>query len=317
MFGVVIPYFQRAEGVLARSLASVAAQDVECPVRVVIVDDESPVPAEVEVEKVRFPPNIHVEVIRQRNGGPGAARNTALDALGKECYIAFLDSDDEWETFHLSSALQAFEHGFDYYTAETEDGDTGVRYMTSFFKDGLPLEPLGFAPWANELMEPMINFTVAGPLSTSSTFVVRNELIGATRFDPTLRTAGEDGLFRTQLAAKSPRTLVSKRVDVVLGRGVNIFTEGQWGGRSATMRSIYFLRSRLHMRPLVKDFPVANEIVERAIVRARKELWRSVFANIRRRDLPLFDVVRVCATDPKLILTAPRTLMSVLRVARQ
>ena len=211
VFGVVIPFFQRRPGVLASSLESVAGQDVGVPVRVVVVDDSSPVRAEQEVARVSFPSNFSVEIIRQANAGAGMARNRGIDALADVDYVAFLDSDDYWASYHLSSALLAFDYGFDYYTAETEDGGSGLRYLSHFFKDGLPLRPAGFAPWANELTEPLIDFTVAGPISTSSVFVVRNSLIGPTRFDPSLRTAGEDGLFRTMLAATSPRTLVSDR----------------------------------------------------------------------------------------------------------
>ncbi|MDO9598626.1 MAG: glycosyltransferase family A protein [Azoarcus sp.] len=312
MFGVVIPYFQRAEGVLARSLASVAAQDVECPVRVVIVDDESPVPAELEVEKVRFPPNIRVEVIRQKNSGPGAARNTALDVLGDESYIAFLDSDDEWEPFHLSSALHAFEHGFDYYTAETIEGDSGYRRHADYFNGALPLIPCLSAPWAQELAEPLINFTVWGPISGSSTFIVRNSLIGDTRFCRSLRTAGEDGLFATMLAAKGPRVMISTRTDVVLGKGVNIFSEGDWGSRSGTLRSIYFLRSRLMMRPLVRDFPVARIRVEERIQKARRELCKSAFANLRRGCFPWAEFRSVLAVDPVLLRVAPSVIFDLV-----
>lgn len=311
VFGVVIPFFQRRPGVLAGSLASVAGQDVGVPVRVVVVDDSSPVPAEQEVAQVSFPGNFSVEIIRQANAGPGMARNRGIDALADADYVAFLDSDDYWAPHHLSSALLAFEHGFDYYTAETEEGGTGLRYLSHFFKDGLPLRPAGFAPWANELTEPLIDFTVAGPISTSSVFVVRNSLIGPTRFDPSLRTAGEDGLFRTMLAAKSPRTLVSDRVDVTLGQGVNIFSEGGWGARAATLRAIYFLRSRLLMRPLAATFPVAKARVEAAIVKARVELWRSALANARRGDFPLFPFLQACREDPLLLLSMGRAFRMV------
>lgn len=316
MFGVVIPFFQRRSGVLVNTLQSVAQQDVGVPVSVVIVDDASPISAEQELARVQFPSNFSVRVIRQDNAGPGAARNRGIDALADADYVAFLDSDDWWEPYHLSSALSAFEHGFDYYTAETEEAESGFRYLASFFKDGLPLRQLDFAPWAYELADPLIDFTVAGPISTSSTFVVKNDLIGDTRFDPALRTAGEDGLFRTTLAAKSPRTLVSNRVDVILGKGVNIFTEGGWGERSATMRSIYFLKSRLLMRPLVDGFPIAKEKLERSIVNARIEVWRSGLANVRRGDFPLYAFIGVCAADPVLLLSVPQALRTVLRGAR-
>ena len=38
--------------------------------------------------------------IRRANGGPGAARNTGILAAKAE-FIAFLDSDDQWEATHL------------------------------------------------------------------------------------------------------------------------------------------------------------------------------------------------------------------------
>ena len=312
MFGVVIPYFQRQRGVLARSLQSIVQQDVTVPVEIVVVDDGSPVPGEEEVENISLPRNFSLRIIRQKNAGPGAARNQGIEALKDSSYIAFLDSDDCWKPYHLSSAFAAFRHGFDCYTAEAEESSTGFRYLSSFFKDGLPLASLDFAPWAYELTQPMINFSVIGPISTSSTLVASNALIGDTRFNTALRTAGEDGLFRTMLAAKSPRTLVSSRVDTLLGKGVNIFSEGCWGDRAATMRSIYFLKSRLLMRPLVKTFPVAEERVEASIVKARFELCRCAFANIRRGDFPMMDFLDICAYDPLVILSMPKSLVGAL-----
>ncbi|AWI79770.1 hypothetical protein CEW87_10545 [Parazoarcus communis] len=316
VFGVVIPYYQRRAGVLAAALNSVARQDVGVPVTVVIVDDASPIAAETEVEKVEFPGNFSVQIIRQENAGPGAARNRGIDALAAADYIAFLDSDDSWAPYHLGSALTAFENGFDYYTAETEEAGSGFRYLANFFKEGLPLKPAGFASWAGELMEPIINFTVAGPFSTSSTFVVRNDVIGTTRFDKALRTAGEDGLFRTMLAAKSPRTLVSSRVDALLGEGVNIFSEGDWGSREATMRAIYFLRSRLLMRPVVESFPVAKAKVEQAVRSARVELCRSAIANLRRGDFPLSQFFQICRADPLLLFSVTGALSAARRGRR-
>lgn len=305
VFGVVIPYFQRRAGVLAATLNSVAQQDVGVPVSVVIVDDASPIPAQQEVEQVNFPPNFNVRVIRQQNAGPGAARNRGIDALTEVDFIAFLDSDDHWEPYHLSSALHAFEHGFDYYTAETVEGGAGYRMHADHFKGELPLSPYSSAPWAQELTEPLINFTVWGPISGSSTFVVRNSLIGDTRFCRGLRTAGEDGLFTTMLAAKEPRVMISKRIDVILGKGVNIFSEGDWGSRSGTLRAIYFLRSRLMMRPIVHAFPVARIRVEGLIQTARRELCKSAVANLRRGDFPWSEFRSVLAVDPALLRVTP------------
>ena len=69
---VVIPVYERHLAVL----------DAGCPV--VVVDDGSPDP-------VAAPPGAAL-IRRDVNGGPGAARNTALAALTSE-FVAFLDSD--------------------------------------------------------------------------------------------------------------------------------------------------------------------------------------------------------------------------------
>ena len=52
MIGVVIPYFQRKPGLLNRALHSVAAQDGDHRLRVYVVDDGSPIPAEAELTAV-------------------------------------------------------------------------------------------------------------------------------------------------------------------------------------------------------------------------------------------------------------------------
>ncbi|CAI08566.1 glycosyltransferase family 2 protein [Aromatoleum aromaticum] len=313
MFGVVIPYFQRRSGVLARTLQSVAQQDVDVPVCVVVVDDASPASAEEEVGNVCFPNNFSVRIIRQENAGPGAARNAGIDALADVAYIAFLDSDDCWEPYHLSSALHAFEHGFDYYTAETMDGASGYRMHANHFRGMLPLRSHPSAPWAQELMQPLIDFTVCGPISGSSTFVVTKSLIGDTRFRCELRTAGEDGLFTTELAAKSPRVMISRRTDTVLGKGVNIFSDGDWGSGASTLRAIYFLRSRLMMRPLVQPFPVALDKVDALIRHARKEVWKSGLANLRRGGFPLRAFVEAVRMDPPLLGVGPAIFADVIR----
>jgi glycosyltransferase involved in cell wall biosynthesis len=87
LVSIVIPAYN-AETQLARSLASVLAQDYT-PFEVIVVDDGS-TDATAAVA-ARFPA---VRCLRQANAGPSAARNRgAGEARGE--LIAFVDADDE------------------------------------------------------------------------------------------------------------------------------------------------------------------------------------------------------------------------------
>jgi glycosyltransferase involved in cell wall biosynthesis len=90
---------------LGDALDSVLGQtvdDLEC----IVVDDGSPdLPVVPEHPKVRL-------VVRSRNGGQGAARNTGLEqARGR--YVTFLDDDDMYTPDRLAIGLEAMRPGVD------------------------------------------------------------------------------------------------------------------------------------------------------------------------------------------------------------
>jgi len=84
---VVIPAYNAAPH-LGATLASVAAQ-LEAPAEVIVVDDGS-TDATAAIAAA-----AGARVIRQRNAGVSAARNTGVRAASSE-WIAFLDADDRW-----------------------------------------------------------------------------------------------------------------------------------------------------------------------------------------------------------------------------
>jgi glycosyltransferase involved in cell wall biosynthesis len=95
-FSVVTPVFNRA-ALLREMLASVAAQRFE-DFEVLLVDDGSTDdPAHIVQAS-----GVKVEVLRQENRGPGAARNLGLRHATGE-YVAFLDSDDVWFPWSLQT----------------------------------------------------------------------------------------------------------------------------------------------------------------------------------------------------------------------
>jgi glycosyltransferase involved in cell wall biosynthesis len=89
-FSVVVPTFQRPDG-LARCLEALAAQELPRDrFEVVVVDDGSAEPPRGIV--ARFASVLDVRLVEQSNAGPAAARNAgAAAAHGK--YLAFTDDD--------------------------------------------------------------------------------------------------------------------------------------------------------------------------------------------------------------------------------
>ena len=105
---VVIPAYNREKLVVA-ALESVLRQSCR-PLETLVVDDASTDSTALVVEGfARAHPNSGVRLIRQSaNAGVSAARNRGILEARAE-WIAFLDSDDLWETWHLEklAALSA------------------------------------------------------------------------------------------------------------------------------------------------------------------------------------------------------------------
>ena len=317
MFAVIIPYFQRSEGVLANALRSIADQDTREKITVYVVDDASPWPPEGEVAAVTWPANISCRILKQPNGGPGSARNRGLDSLEDEKYVAFLDSDDAWNSYHLSSAHLAFERGFDFYTADWLIDEHDTRALDHYYGDKLDTQPCDGIEWGRELRDELIHYTVCGPIGSTCSMVVRRPLVADVRFHEALRTAGEDGLFATHIAAKRPRVLISSRIDTQLGRGVNIFSSGGWNSRQAFLRTTYYLRSRLMMRTLAAPYPVAAQRLDARLAGAREDVWDGLAACVRRGELPPVEFLRLVIDDPALLAKAPSAARRILAKRRR
>jgi GT2 family glycosyltransferase len=100
---VIIPLYNKARWV-RRSLDSIAAQRLG-DFEVIVVDDGS---TDGGGEIVASYPDRRFRLVRQANGGPGAARNRGIaEARGE--LIAFLDADDEWLPDFLSHNVSVLE----------------------------------------------------------------------------------------------------------------------------------------------------------------------------------------------------------------
>jgi glycosyltransferase involved in cell wall biosynthesis len=89
---VIVPAYGHADR-LRTLLAAVGAQAAGEPVRVIVSDDATPEPLEHELRQDR-PAGVELVVVRSTvNGGPGAARNRALERV-RTPWVALLDADE-------------------------------------------------------------------------------------------------------------------------------------------------------------------------------------------------------------------------------
>ena len=95
----------RAELTVREAVESVLAQTMG-DLELLVVDDASPVPVRDALAGVEDP---RLRVIRRtRNGGPAAARNTAL-RYARATLVSQLDADDMWEPDYLEHVLPEFD----------------------------------------------------------------------------------------------------------------------------------------------------------------------------------------------------------------
>jgi glycosyltransferase involved in cell wall biosynthesis len=99
LFSVVIPSYNRAQ-LLRQAVASVLAQSYQ-DFELIVVDDGST----DETREVLASFDSRIRVFHQKNQGPGAARNLGSKHASGE-YLAFLDSDDLWFPWTLTTYVQ-------------------------------------------------------------------------------------------------------------------------------------------------------------------------------------------------------------------
>jgi hypothetical protein len=181
LVSVVIPAYNAASYIVA-TLNSVFAQTYT-NYEIIVVNDGSP---DSEALEAALQPHLSkIRYIKQENGGPSSARNTAIRAArGK--YIAFLDSDDLWFPHHLARQVERLEN----------DPSIGLVYA-----NGVQLEedrPIGVSFDTTPQSLP-VNFDSLllerATVGTSSTVVLRQALVQAGLFDEQLRRCEDYDLW--------------------------------------------------------------------------------------------------------------------------
>lgn len=323
LIAVVIPFFQRKEGLLAKALHSIFEQTLSAGILPIVVDDESPVPARTEIAKMPEGLRERTLVIEQKNGGAGSARNRALNHVPAGTrFVAFLDSDDTWRPGHLENAIRTLEAGYDAYFSDW--WSYNYPETTNFERIG-SLKPEGHqtvknVPGTFELGVTPIQHILSdgGGVIQTSTVVYRYEKFPDLRFREEFYN-GQDFFFWMDLGERGANFVFSTSVDADNGEGINIYQGAGWG----TERSLQRLRNELFVWTSVNRFYALTPEQRAANKKTIRNLQQGVVRDVMyrlRRNLPisrklLGDIVRF---DPSFLAIAPLVPLKVLaqRLAR-
>lgn len=342
---IVIPYYQNEPGILKIALASVLAQRLPEGLKldVIVVDDGSPSPADLELGASSFA-GVRIRVVKRPNGGPAAARNTGLDARSKQAeYIAFLDSDDQWAPDHLDRAIATLGADADFYFSDQSLGESApyaTRFQCicaehgspEFEESGLPVSIV-----ARDAANPVISrrgldgsYTfrdregltalLRSFLPHISSTVIRASKLGHVRFQADLRRAGEDYLYLLALANLARKVCYSRHVGVSRGRGISIYhAKLAWDDS----RSLDIVFDNYRCLLLAKDELICSEdqgkILARRIAFRRLELAARLASEFSRAKFVNPGILRaIVQTDPTFmflfpVLTAQALIRKALR----
>lgn len=316
MITVIIPYYQRSAGVLAKALVSIAAQQsCPLPVHVIVVDDASPAPAGPELASAGPMPHT-VQVITQPNGGPGAARNTGLDnAPPGTQYIAFLDSDDEWTPDHLSRAVASLDSGYDFYFADhyqlgqTTSAFSRAGRIETGQHPSLSNSPAGLHAYQGDMLDQIIR----GNLIGTSTVVYSFERFPQQRFKIEFTNAGEDYLFWMELVQKGAKIAFSSQCEARYGKGVNVYAGAGWGSEQHLLRLHNELKYRKTTIALFKLNATQQSHIQNCVRDLRIAFIRDlVHRIIHREKLPFRLLTAQFRLDPQTYVQAPITMLRLL-----
>ena len=315
MITVVVPYYQREPGVLRRALQSIATQrGCALPVRVIVIDDESPSPAEPEIASVGAMPS-QVQLIRQRNGGPASARNTGLDnAPSGTRYIAFLDSDDVWSPDHLARAAHALQAGHDFFFGDFFQLDQTVG---AFARAGRirPAEhpPIDGLAELHTYQGDMLDQIIRGNVIGTSTVMHDFKPFRDRRFRTEFTNAGEDYLYWMEIAARGARIAFSSTIEATYGRGVNVYSGSGWGTEQHLLRAQNDLRYKKTISRLFAVTASQQKHIEISVGLLREAFAGDLLHRMTgRTPTPLKLLAAHLALDPMSYLLLPATAIRLL-----
>ena len=136
LVSVVVPAFN-AEHLIGEAIASIRIQRVRGPIELIVVDDGSTDHTAAAARAA----GAEAIIVRESNGGIGAARNVGVNAA-TGTYLAFVDADDVWPAESLSRRLEAL----------VGAGAEAAFGTVEQFGQGVPAEPPTLALLAGSML---------------------------------------------------------------------------------------------------------------------------------------------------------------------
>lgn len=313
---VVIPYFQREPGILARAMRSALAQRGVEHLEIIVVDDASPVSARSELAAIEVEQQHKVRIIEQANAGPAAARNKGLDQVSSDTqFVAFLDSDDEWTEEHIANALLALGQENDFYFADLYQLDQSVTAFNRAKRINPSEHPCirgtdHLHQYAGDMFDQVIRGNVIG----TPTVVYRYAKFPELRFREEFVYAGEDYFFWLELSKRTDKIVFCSLPEVVCGKGVNVFAGSGWGTEKSLIRAHYEIKYKKALLKLFDLTPTQARTVRGSVKTLRRSFTADLLNRLTHRTpLDWAALRQQSVTDPQtFIYFVPLSLLIAL-----
>jgi succinoglycan biosynthesis protein ExoW len=286
---VIIPFFQRKSGLLRNAVISALNQKVDAAIELIIVDDGSPLPAELEIAELVEAHPSQIIILKQKNAGCYPASNTGLNRVRADTdFVAFLDSDDVWADTHLRNALWTLSQGFDFYFSDFYQLNQTVtafnrakRINPSEHKQIHSSEPI------YEYQGDMVDQIIRGNVLGTSTVVYNFRKFADLRYRTEFVHTGGEYIFWLHLALRSNKIAFSSAPECRYGEGVNIFSESAWGSdkylsvTSDEIRYEKWIRAQAGLSRCQRDF------LNKKIWEKRTNFCKGLLHNVRHNRIRL------------------------------
>ncbi len=301
---IIIPFFQKKEGILKRTLLSIISQESFNRVdEVVIIDDGSPISAKNEIDNLNEELLNKITIITNKNSGVSNARNSGLNYLAKKAqYVAFLDSDDVWLPNHVSNIVTAIELGADFYfsnfyqlnqTVSAFEKNTTLNYTDhKLLQDNLYL-------YSTDMKHQILTSNIIG----TPTVAFSLKKFNTVRFKENLRFAGEDYIFWLDVTLENCKIIFSKTPSVRCDEGENIFSSASWG----TLHLHYRLADEISFRKeSLEKYEISNKTRQKLLEKLndnRKSILGNSFSLIKNKNfiiIPL--IIKLIIKDPNILV---------------